>query len=293
MHWLGDAASRAGLKGALSLLIPYGTPAAEAWEISARALGLTPSALATHIAAAMRIQTADFTVRNPRSLRLVPEKLARRFNVFPLRESYRNIVLATADPHNFECEQMISFASGRRITFELAPPHLVTQAINTYYRADRSATVAEIERVVGVSAPATSSGSGARPAAPSVLVADDDPVERLLVTMALEKAGFSVTQVDDGTSALNQLREATSFALVLTDIHMKQMDGDELLRCIRMDPRLSELPVMVLTGSSEESREAEMIDAGADDYIRKPLDPARLIARVRATLRRTSVATAA
>ena len=125
---------------------------------------------------------------------------------------------------------------------------------------------------------------------PAVLIADDDPVVRLLVATALGKAGYRVSEADDGETALELLFAGTSVALLVTDIHMKRMNGDELLRRLRGDERFARLPVLVLTGSAEVGCEAELIAAGATDCIRKPVNPGTLVARVRAALLDASVA---
>jgi type II secretory ATPase GspE/PulE/Tfp pilus assembly ATPase PilB-like protein/CheY-like chemotaxis protein len=138
MHWLGQAATRAGLKGATMTVIPPGTTTVDAWEIGARSLGVTPSELASKVAGAMQLHSANFATADAKTLRLVPEKLARRYTVFPMRETHGQIVIATADPGNIECEQSVAFAAGRRVIFELAAPHQITQAINSSYSRDRS-----------------------------------------------------------------------------------------------------------------------------------------------------------
>jgi type IV pilus assembly protein PilB len=153
--------------------------------------------------------------------------------------------------------------------------------------ARRETTLSEIERVIGDTADAVPANAPSQ----SVLVVDDDEVERLLVTSVLEKSGFRVEQAPDGSAALEQIASAPSaHALVVTDISMPKMDGDEFIRRLRQDPKTSALPVIVLTGSEDDTRESELIDAGADDYIRKPLDPSKLVARVRAALRRVAAA---
>jgi type IV pilus assembly protein PilB len=138
MHWLTDAAAKAGLKGAATLPVPPGTSSTDAWEIVARALGTTPSELAGKVAEARRMKLAQLSTADPKAIRLIPEKLARRFGAFPMREDDRQIFVATYDPDNYEADQQIGFASGRRVVFELAPPHSVTQAINVGYSSDKS-----------------------------------------------------------------------------------------------------------------------------------------------------------
>jgi DNA-binding response OmpR family regulator len=69
---------------------------------------------------------------------------------------------------------------------------------------------------------------------------------------------------------------------------MTRIGGEELLRSVRESVATSALPVIVLTGSSEKDSELAVMEAGADDYLRKPLDPPRLLARVKAVLRRAA-----
>ncbi|MGH7668219.1 MAG: ATPase, T2SS/T4P/T4SS family [Gemmatimonadaceae bacterium] len=137
MHWLEGAAARAGLAGAPSLTISSDLDNLEAWEVAARTLGLAPHDLAARIASQFGLRVADFDRTDPRALVLLPERLARRYHVFPLREDDRNIYVATADPTDIEVEHAIGFASGRRPVFELAPPALIEDALLSGYSADR------------------------------------------------------------------------------------------------------------------------------------------------------------
>jgi len=76
--------------------------------------------------------------------------------------------------------------------------------------------------------------------------------------------------------------------LMVVDLDMPGMGGREVLARVRQTVATAGLPVLVLTGSGTEEMEAELMEAGADDYIRKPLEPARFVARVRAALRRAA-----
>jgi len=148
-------------------------------------------------------------------------------------------------------------------------------------------TLSEIERVIGdAGSPEPSTDTQ-----PTIFIAEDDPVQRLLVSTSLEKGGFRVAQASDGTEALRRISEGEECALLLTDLHMVEMNGDVLIRRLRENPKTAGLPIVVLTGSEEAERESELIDAGADDYIRKPVDAARLLSRVRAALRRAGTDT--
>jgi type II secretory ATPase GspE/PulE/Tfp pilus assembly ATPase PilB-like protein len=137
MHWLEGAVARAGLAGASSLTIPSDVGNIEAWDIATRTLGLPPQELAARVASQFGLRVAEFERTDPRALALLPERLARRYHVFPLREDDRHIYVATADPTDIEVEHAIGFASGRRPVFELAAPSLIEDALLSGYSADR------------------------------------------------------------------------------------------------------------------------------------------------------------
>jgi len=124
---------------------------------------------------------------------------------------------------------------------------------------------------------------------PCVLVADDDAVIRRLARGVLERAGCRVLEAGDGMEALGQLAAREHVDLVVLDISMPRMDGSDVLRKVREDVRTAGLPVIVLTGSDDGALESRLLEDGADDYVRKPLDPARFTSRVRAALRRAGV----
>jgi type II secretory ATPase GspE/PulE/Tfp pilus assembly ATPase PilB-like protein/CheY-like chemotaxis protein len=138
-HWLVDLVQRAGLQDAQSLQVAASTSLADAWEAVARHCGLSVDQLAQEVADAMRLPLARLAQRDPHVLKLVPEKLARRFQVVPMRESDRQIVVACADPMNDEIERGIAFASGRMPIFEIASPVAVAAAIERAYGGDASA----------------------------------------------------------------------------------------------------------------------------------------------------------
>lgn len=144
-------------------------------------------------------------------------------------------------------------------------------------------TLAEVERVLG-EARDDSSSSGS--AAAHVLIVDDDPINRLVVRNLLRKNGYRVSEASDGQGALDELRKANDFAAVVTDLAMPGMGGEQLLERLKGSMSTAGIPVVVLTGSEDKGAEARLIDQGADDYIEKPVDPTRFLARVKATLRR-------
>jgi type II secretory ATPase GspE/PulE/Tfp pilus assembly ATPase PilB-like protein len=126
------------MKGADSLVIPGDISLVDSWEIASRTLGLSAPELASSLAAAFGLAEADFEKAEARALALLPERIARKYHVYPLREDDRHLVVATSDPTNIEVEHAIGFASGRRPIFELASPAAIDEALQHGYNAGSS-----------------------------------------------------------------------------------------------------------------------------------------------------------
>ena len=120
----------------------------------------------------------------------------------------------------------------------------------------------------------------------TVLLVDDEPDLVELLQYALEKEGFRVLAARDGADAL-AIAEADPPDLFVVDIMMPRMDGIELTERIRENARLRLTPILMLTARIEEEDEIAGLDAGADDYLPKPVSPRRFVTRVQALLRRT------
>ena len=116
----------------------------------------------------------------------------------------------------------------------------------------------------------------------NIALVDDDKNILASVSMLLEQEGYHVRTFSDGASALTALT-ATPPDLAILDIKMPRMDGLELLRRLRQN---GDLPVIFLTSKDEEIDELMGLNAGADDYIRKPFSQRLLLERVKAVLRR-------
>jgi type IV pilus assembly protein PilB len=138
MHWLSIAAARAGLKGADAISIPADVSLIDSWEIASRTLGMTAPELASALGPIFGLAQADFEKAEARALALLPERIAHKYHVFPLREDERHLVVATADPTNIEVEHAIGFAAGRRPIFEIAHPTAIAEALFEAYSADRA-----------------------------------------------------------------------------------------------------------------------------------------------------------
>jgi two-component system phosphate regulon response regulator PhoB len=108
-----------------------------------------------------------------------------------------------------------------------------------------------------------------------------------LVRYNLQKEGYRVTCVTSGEGGLKTARSEIP-DLVLLDLMLPGMDGLEVCRVLKNDPKTRHIPVVMLTARSEEADIVAGLELGADDYITKPFSPRVLIARVRAVLRRGS-----
>jgi len=116
-----------------------------------------------------------------------------------------------------------------------------------------------------------------------VLVADDDAGVRALCAAVLEEAGFDVTCVADGVTALKSAKElAPDIALI--DVSMPHLDGWRVLDEMSADDRTQHVPVVMLTGSADEASLDKAWKGGALDFINKPFDPEGLVASVHRVL---------
>ena len=117
-----------------------------------------------------------------------------------------------------------------------------------------------------------------------ILFADDDAAMRDMVGDVLRHAGYGVRVARDGATAL-ELARARPPTLAVLDYRMGRPDGLEVCRTLKSDPRLSHIPVLILTAQNRVEDRIDGFDAGADDYLPKPFDARELLARVRALLR--------
>jgi putative two-component system response regulator len=117
-----------------------------------------------------------------------------------------------------------------------------------------------------------------------VLIAEDDIANQALLARLLERAGYRSLAVGDGRDALRAAMEEAP-DLVLLDIGLPGLNGLDVCRRLRADPRTVALPIILVTGQTSSRDVVAGLDAGADDFVRKPYDEAELMARVRSVLR--------
>jgi two-component system alkaline phosphatase synthesis response regulator PhoP len=124
-----------------------------------------------------------------------------------------------------------------------------------------------------------------------ILLVDDEPDILELISYNLEKEGFEVQTASNGRIALQKARLQKP-DLVLLDVMMPEMDGMETCRELREDPQLKDVIIALLTARNEDYSQIAGFEAGADDYISKPIKPRVLVSRVKALLRRQTPAAA-
>ncbi len=120
--------------------------------------------------------------------------------------------------------------------------------------------------------------------APHVVIVDDDILVRETVRLSLEHEGFHVRAVEDAATALNLIL-AEIPDLVILDMYMGVVDGREIARALKSNPGTAKVPIVFFSGSNEAIDVVTGLDAGAVDYIAKPIDGEVLVGKIRSILR--------
>ena len=124
-----------------------------------------------------------------------------------------------------------------------------------------------------------------REAEPRILFVEDDASLREMTALALARKGFEVVSEEDGESGLQAALEG-EFDVIVLDVVLPGLDGYQVCRAIREQ---SQAPILMLTGKSDPVDVVVGLEAGADDYLKKPFDMGELVARLRSLLRRAAV----
>jgi adenylate cyclase len=124
---------------------------------------------------------------------------------------------------------------------------------------------------------------------PRILIVDDNEDNRYTLQLLLETDGHErIATAASGSEAI-ALIEKEKFSLVLLDLMMPDLNGDEVLKVIRSDPDKRDIPVVMISADTDTDKVSQCIELGADDYLPKPFNPTILRARIGAALRRQSL----
>lgn len=129
----------------------------------------------------------------------------------------------------------------------------------------------------------TVSDTRSKPGSTRILVVDDEPHIRRVLSAVLEERGYLVTLASDGDEGLAELGER-EVDLVILDLMMPGASGLEILSHIRSDPVRSGIPVIILTAKGQDTDREAAFAGGADDFLTKPFSPKKLIARIQEIL---------
>jgi CheY-like chemotaxis protein len=119
-----------------------------------------------------------------------------------------------------------------------------------------------------------------------VLVVDDDVRNIFALTSLLERHHMHTVSAGSGEEAIKLVNEASDVSLVLMDIMMPEMDGYETMKRIRLDPKFRRLPIIALTAKAMKGDREKCLEAGASDYIAKPVNTDQLLSLLRIWLHR-------
>jgi DNA-binding response OmpR family regulator len=121
----------------------------------------------------------------------------------------------------------------------------------------------------------------------TILIVDDEPDVLELLVYQLRKAGYKTLSALDGVTALQKARNELP-ALIVLDLMLPKLDGGEVCRQLKADPRTAPIPIVMLTAKAEEVDRIVGLELGADDYLTKPFSPRELILRVKRILARAT-----
>jgi CheY-like chemotaxis protein len=119
-----------------------------------------------------------------------------------------------------------------------------------------------------------------------VLVVDDDVRNIFALSSVLERRGMTVLSAGTGREAIETIEQTTDLAIVLMDIMMPEMDGYETMQVIRQNPALRRLPIIALTAKAMKGDRERCLEAGASEYLAKPVNTEQLLAALRMWLHR-------
>ncbi len=200
-------------------------------------------------------------------LAMVDGSLALKKLLFPLKVQDKTLYLAMANPLDMPIQSDLAFKLGIRISPCVATSTELREAIKVHYHKESKANQL------------THSSQ------PTILVVDNQPLILSTLESLLKQEGYAVHLAHNGYEGL-ELAQQLQPDLVISELNLAQIDGTRLFSEIRNTSNMEDTKVIIFTIKASAEEEARLLDMGVDDFIAKPLQPQRLLARVRKTLRR-------
>jgi len=198
-------------------------------------------------------------------LGLIDVDTATQKNIFPLKREDNTLFLAMVNPLDMETIDNLTFSKGLKVVPCITTPSEIQAAINRHYHK--------------LAEPAGDSDSWW-----TILVVDDQDLVRAAAMAALKREGYSLLEASNGADGLKMTMQQSPH-LVIADTIMPRMDGYEMFRAIKENLKIKHIPVIALSSRATAEEEAHLLDMGYFDFIAKPINPIRLVARVRHALR--------
>lgn len=185
--------------------------------------------------------------------------------LFPLKKEGSTLFLAMVNPLDIEIIDNLSFKCGLRIVPCVTTPTEIQSAVNRHYL-----NIVE---------------QGYEPDTWwTVLVVDDQDLVRSAILAALKREGYNLLEASNGADGLKLAMQKKPH-LIISDTVMPRMDGYEMFRAIQGNLDIKHIPVIALSSKSSAEEEAKLLEMGYFDFIAKPINPVRLVARARHALR--------
>lgn len=194
-------------------------------------------------------------------LDLIHEDMAVQRTIFPLKLSDGILAVATNDPFDNDTLEFIGKKTGLKIMPVLAVRQDILDAIKKHYLKNAEAA------------------AGKR----KILVVDDSQPIATIIEVALKKEGFDVSVGQDGVEGL-KMALVEKPDLIICDSVMPRMDGFALIRAIRANPATAQIPMILLTSKASGEDEQRAFEAGFFDFVPKPVQPIRIVSRVKHAL---------
>lgn len=188
----------------------------------------------------------------------VHEDMAVQKLIFPLKVQEGMLALAVTDPFDIATFDYLAKKSGMKILPVLATRQEIMAAISNHYLRGRQDTSGQ----------------------PRVLVVDDSQSVATIISVALKKEGYAVQEAGNGVEGL-KLAIAERPDLIICDSVMPVMDGFAMMRALRANPSTAAIPVILLTSKASGEDEQKAFEAGFLDFIPKPVQPIRIVSRVK------------